>query len=156
MARRFVPALLILSAGLFSLPTMAAGQLGLWVGVAHAEALEGQWGGDVMVAYNLVALPLEVFGGADYFVARCNRDCSLWGWRVGGNLRMGSPGIAPYVSGAWVRREWELEVAKSRKEGIALGGGLSIEAGFRIRGEVHREFLGGDLDRFVFRVSLGF
>ena len=137
------------------MPTPAQAQLGLWVGGAHAEAMGGQWGADALLAYNLLALPVEVFGGVDYFVARCDRDCGLWGWRVGGNLRFSIPGVTPYLAGAWVRREWELEVAKERREGLAVGAGVSIDFGLRIRGEVHREFLGGDLDRFVFRISLG-
>jgi len=136
--------------------TPSHGQLQLWVGGAYTEALGGQWGGDARLAYNFVALPLEVFGGGDYFVTECEESCSLRGWRVGGNLRFPIPGLTPYVSGAWVWRDWEVGVAKPKKEGLALGAGVSLEFGIRIQAEASREFLGGELDKLMFRVALGF
>ena len=137
------------------LSTPAQSQLKLWVGGAHTEALGGQSGIDARLAYNFVALPVEVFGGGDYFLADCEEECSLRGWRIGGNLRFPIPGLTPYVSGAWVQRHWKSDGARSQKEGVALGVGISLEIGIWIQAEASREFLGGELDKLVFRVALG-
>jgi hypothetical protein len=135
--------------------TSAESQVSLHAGATHAEALGGQWGADARLGYNFIALPVEVFAGADYFLAGCEEDCGLWGWRLGGDLRFPIPGATPYVTGAWVHRERELGTVTKEKEGIALGVGISVDFGFRIRAEVCREFLGGDLEQLVFRVGLG-
>jgi hypothetical protein len=132
------------------------GQLKLWVGGAYTEALDGQWGADGRLAYNLIALPVEVFAGADYFLPDCEDDCSLWGWRLGGNLRLPVPGLTPYGSAAWVNRELGIGEGLERRDGVAIGVGLSLEVGLKIQGEISREFLGGELDKTVFRLALGF
>jgi hypothetical protein len=132
------------------------GQISLHAGVSYAEALGGQWGADARLGYHFISLPVEVFAGADYFPADCEEECSLWGWRLGGDLRFPIPGVTPYLSGAWVHREWERGAGSLNKEGVSLGIGISLELGLRIRAEASREFLGGDLDQVVFRMGLGF
>lgn len=144
------------SAILASAPVSAEGQLSLYAGGAYAEALGGQWGADVRLAYNFIVLPVGVFTGADYFLTDCEDPCGLWGWWIGGDLRFPIPGVTPFLSGAWVHREWESGLEGLENRGPAIGFGINIDLGIRIRAEASREFLGDDLDQFVVRVGLGF
>lgn len=152
-----IPASLLLSlAFLGSTHTSVEGQLTLEAGISYAEALGGQWGGDVRLGYGLMASPAAVFIGADYYLADCEQRCGLWGWRIGGTLDIPIPWVTPYALGAWVHREKEFGAASREKEGLALGVGVGLDLGRLIRGEVHREFLGGDLDQLVFKVGVAF
>lgn len=153
---RALRSFLLVNAILASATVSAEGQLSLYAGGSYAEALGGQWGADVRLAYNFIVLPVEAFAGADYFLTDCEDPCGLWGWRIGGDLRFPIPGVTPFLSGAWVYREWELGLESLENRGLAIGGGISIDLGIRIRAEASREFLGEDLDQFVVRVGLGF
>ncbi len=156
MAAKTLRATLQVSAFLALAFTPAQGQLEVWAGATYAEALDGQWGGDARLSYTFPALPVSVFAGGDYFLADCDEECSLWGWRFGGNLRVPFLGLTPYASGAWVNRKWESGDRIAEKEGLALGVGLSLGLGLRVQVEASREFLGGDLDQWLLRASLGF
>ena len=136
-----ISTLLLVLAVLPVTATTAEGQLNLYAGPSHSEVLGGSWGADVSLGYNLIALPLGFLAGADYFLTDCREGCSLWGWRLGVDLRFPIPGATPYVSGSWVHREGELGMGSFEKEGISMGAGLSLDLGVRIRAEVNREFV---------------
>ena len=132
------------------------GQITLvWSGV-YTEALGGQWGGDVRLGIEPPLSPVGVFGGADYFATECPDHCGLWGWRVGGTVRSTTPGLQPFLTGAFLVRELEEGDTAAKNEGLSLGAGLRLSLGFVIQGEVTREFLGEPLDHWVFRVGIGF
>ena len=132
------------------------GQLNLNAGLSYAEALEGQWGVEARVVVSPPGFPVDLFGGADYFFSQCDEECSLWGWRAGANLRMATPSLQPYLTGAYVGRKWELGDRRLDRTGLALGGGIRVGLGkLRIYTEITREFLGNDLNQWVFRIGLG-
>jgi hypothetical protein len=136
--------------------TPAEGQFNLNAGASYAEALGGQWGIEGRIGYYPPGLPMDFFGGAEYFFTDCQEDCSLWGWRLGGVLRTTTPGLQPFFSGALVGREWERGERELSKTGLALGAGFRMTVWkLGIRAEVAREFLGGDLDQWVFRLGTG-
>ena len=129
-------------------------QLNLMGGVSYAGALEGQWGIDARLGLDPPILPVGAFVGADYFLASCDVDCSLWGWRAGAILHSSAPAVQPYLTGAYVGRKWERGEENMDKTGISLGAGVRMGAGFRIQAEVTREFLGDDLNQWVLRIGL--
>ncbi len=133
----------------------AEGQLNLTGGVSYAEALEGQWGIDARLGLDLPMLPIGVFGGADYFFAGCSEECSLWGWRAGAVFRFATPVFQPYLTGAYVGRKWEVGNEELDRTGLSMGAGIRMGLKIRIQAEANREFLGGDLDQWVFRIGLG-
>ena len=135
--------------------SQAEGQLSLVGGAAYTEALEGQWGIDARLGVDPPMLPIGFFGGADYFFADCSQDCSLWGWRLGAILHTATPGIQPYLTGAYLAREVERGGSAEKRIGVALGAGLRVRAGFRIQAEATWEFLGGGLDHWVVRIGFG-
>jgi hypothetical protein len=136
--------------------TPSEGQLNLNLGAAYAEALDGQWGIEARIDSYPLAMPMTLFAGGEYFFASCDEDCGLWGWRVGGLIRSTTPGFQPFLSGAWVGREWERGERELSETGISLGVGFRITVWkLGIRAEASREFLGGDLDQWVFRLGTG-
>lgn len=137
-------------------PPSVAGQLNLNAGASYAEALGGQWGIEGRIGFYPPALPVDLFGGVEYFLADCEEDCSLWGWRMGANLHTGTPGLQPFLSGSYVGRKWERGSRRLDRTGVALGAGLRVGVGkLRVQAEVSREFLGDDLNQWVFRVGSG-
>jgi len=132
-----------------------AAQLKFSAGIAQTGALGGQTGGDLRVGLEPPLLPVGLFAGADYFLANCSDDCSLWGYRVGGVLRTGTPLFRPYLSAGWVVRKMDVGGQDSERDGLAVGAGVRVGAGFSVYGEVTREFLGGPLNKWVVRVGLG-
>jgi hypothetical protein len=137
-------------------PSAASGQVTVAAGIAQTQALGGQRGGDLRVAFMPPLLPVGFFAGVDYFFTDCAEDCSLWGYRIGGLLHTGTPAFQPFLSGGYVVRDLETDGVDSRRSGIALGVGLRVGVGVSLYGEVSREFLGGPLDDWVFRIGLGF
>jgi hypothetical protein len=148
--------LLALTAGLFIPSSMpAAGQVKFSPGIARTDALGGQKGGDLRVGLEPPFMPVGFFAGVDYYLADCSEDCSLWGYRIGGLIRRGTPMFRPYLSGAWVVRKLDVGGQDSDRDGPAVGVGLSVGVGFTVYGEVTREFLGGPLNAWVLRIGLG-
>jgi len=147
---------LTLALGLLAVGASSAeGQLNLTGGVSYAEALEGQWGIDARLELDPPMLPIGVFAGADYFFARCSEECSLWGWRAGATFHIATPVIQPYLTGAYVGRKWKDGNEELDRTGLSIGAGIRVSLRLRIQAEATREFLGGDLDQWVFRIGLG-
>ena len=136
-------------------PLPGHGQLSLVAGAVHTKDLGGQTGVDARLALDPPLLPVGVFIGADYFPARCDPGCKLWGYRAGAILHTSTPGLQPYVTGAYLVRERRLGDEAVKRFGMALGAGLRVTTGFRIQAEATWESLGGTLNHWVFRIGLG-
>jgi hypothetical protein len=125
-------------------------------GGSYAEALGGQFGLEARLGYYPSNQPIDIFVGGDYYFASCKEDCSLWGWRFGAHLHPSTPGSYPFVSGAFGGREWERGVESSSRTGFSVGAGYRLMLGkVRFQVEISREFLGEDLDQWVFRIGTG-
>ena len=136
-------------------PLPGHGQLSLVAGAVHTKDLGGQTGVDARLGLDPPLMPVGVFVGADYFPARCDPGCKLWGYRAGAILHTSTPGIQPYISGAYLVRERRLGDETEKRFGMALGAGFRVTTGFRIQAEATWESLGGSLDHWVFRIGLG-
>jgi hypothetical protein len=131
-------------------------QLNLNGGASYAEALGGQWGVEGRIGFYPPAFPVDLFAGGEYFFASCPVDCALRGWWVGGTLHSTTPGFQPYLTAAYVGRKWERADQERSKTGKALGAGVRVGVWkLRMQVELTREFLGGDLDQWVFRIGTG-
>ena len=150
LAARCLPAMTLLAI------TPVHGQLNLNAGATVAEALGGQWGVEGRVGFYPSGLPVDFFVGADYFFADCTRDCGLWGARAGGHLSFPQPGIEPFVSSAFLRRNWESGEETRTPTGWSFGVGFRVVVWkLRLQAELSRELLGGDLDQWVIRLGTG-
>jgi hypothetical protein len=147
--------LLLPLVSLFLSPSVGLGQLHFVAGAAYTHDLDGQLGIDARLNLDPPVLPVGGFVGADYFLADCAEGCALWGYRAGIILHSATPGFQPYLTGAYLVRERELSDTSEKRGGMALGVGFRMTTGIRIHAEATREFLGGGLDYFVFRVGLG-
>ena len=151
--KRSCPLFLVLAL-LAGTATTAQSQVSVSAGAAYAEALDGKWGVDGRLSFDFPVFPLGVFAGADYFWTSCDEDCSLWGWNLGGKLRLPFPIVSPYVTGALVGRKWERGSESLDTQGMSAGVGADIKFALKLFGEVNREFLGDDLDQWVIKVGL--
>jgi len=136
-------------------PHPGQGQLSLVAGAAYTQDLQGQYGVDARLGFDPPMLPVGVFAGADYFPARCDGGCKLWGYRAGAILHTSTPGFQPYITGAYLVRERRLGDEAEKRFGMALGVGLRVTAGIRAQAEATWENLGGGLSHWVVRIGLG-
>lgn len=136
-------------------PLPGQAQLSLVAGAVHTKDLGGQTGVDARLGFDPPMIPVGFFAGADYFPASCDQGCKLWGYRAGAILHTSTPGLQPYVTGAYLVRERSLGDEAEKRFGMALGAGFRVTTGFRIQAEATWESLGGALNHWVFRIGLG-
>jgi hypothetical protein len=137
-------------------PVSAQRHINLNFGGSYAEALGGQFGVEARLGYYPLEKPADFFIGGDYFFADCREGCSLWGWRLGAHLHPAKWTSYPFLSGSLGGREWKRGEKRFSPEGFSLGAGYrKIVGKLRIQIEVSREFLGEELDQWVFRIGTG-
>ncbi len=141
---------------LMASPGEAQRHLNVNLGGSFAETLGGQFGVEARIGYSPSGKPADFFVGGDYFFADCREDCSLWGWRAGAHLHPSRPGSYPFISGAFGGREWERGEKSMKRTGVSLGVGYRKTVWkLRIQAEIAREFLGKELNQWVFRIGTG-
>ncbi len=142
--------------GLVASPGMGQSHVNLNGGGSYAEALGGQFGIEARLGFYPSNRPVDFFGGGDYFFASCEEECRLWGWRLGAHLHPSTNRSYPFISGTFGGRELKRGDKTSSRMGFSVGAGYRVTLGrVRIQAEISREFLGKDLNQWVFRIGTG-
>lgn len=135
--------------------TPVEGQVTVTAGLVETKGLGGQYGGDLRVWIEPPFTPVGVYLGTDYYLADCPEDCSLWGWRAGGYLHWGLPVLQPYLTGAYVVRELDLDGRRSGNVGLAMGIGARLTQPIELFAEASWEIFGNSLDGWSLRFGIG-
>jgi opacity protein-like surface antigen len=128
------------------------------------DTFGGTTGVGGQIGYDFIGLPLEVFGGGEYFFPDCDiESCSLWGGYLEAQLRLPFPLVRPYgLAGITYRSVENLKTSEdtvdsSSAGGLAAGGGLDLNLlALRVFVDARYEFLAEPLEQWVVRVGLNF
>lgn len=128
------------------------------------DTFGGTTGVGGQIGYDFIGLPVEVFGGGEYFFPDCDiESCSFWGGYLEGQLRLPFPLVRPYGLAGFTYRSFENlrtsedTVDSSSAGGLAAGGGLDLNLlALRVFVDARYEFLGDPVEQWVVRVGLNF